>query len=91
MFLAVASWARVIKAVALAQRNDSASGTMQVTANRPPNSGGVSGQGSVLTVTFIAKDSGQATVAITRAGLHDASNQSLEAAGTQAQVNIKNR
>jgi general secretion pathway protein D len=77
--------------VALAQRNDSASGTMQVTANRPPNSGGVSGQGSVLTVTFIAKDSGQATVAITRAGLHDASNQSLEAAGTQAQVNIKNR
>jgi general secretion pathway protein D len=77
--------------VALAQRNDTASGTMQVTANRPPNSGGVSGQGQLLTLTFVAKDSGEALVAITRAGLHDASNQSLEAAGTQAKVNIKNR
>jgi general secretion pathway protein D len=77
--------------VALAQRNDTAAGTMQVTAIRPPNSGGASGQGSLLTLTFTAKDSGQATVVITRAGLRDAGNQPLEAAGTQANINIKNR
>jgi general secretion pathway protein D len=77
--------------VALAQRNDTAAGTIQLTAVRPPNSGGVSGQGSLLTLTFMAKDSGQAAVVISRAGLRDAGNQPLEASGTQARVNIKGR
>jgi general secretion pathway protein D len=77
------------QAVALAQRDDPASGLMQLTANRPPNSGGVSGQGPVFTLTFMAKDAGQATVAVTRAGLRDAANQSMAASGTQAVVNIK--
>jgi len=77
--------------VALAQRNDTAAGTIQLTAVRPPNSGGVSGQGSLLTLTFMAKDSGQAEVVINRAGLRDAGNQPLEASGTQARVNIKDR
>jgi general secretion pathway protein D len=79
------------QAVALAQRDDAANGMMQVTANRPPNSGGVSGQGSVFTLTFLAKDSGQATVAVTRAGLRDVNNQPIAAAGTQAAVSIKER
>jgi general secretion pathway protein D len=77
------------QAVALIQRDDAASGQMVLTASRPPNSGGVSGQGPVFTLTFMAKDAGQATVAVTRAGLRDAANQSMAASGTQAVVNIK--
>ena len=41
--------------VALVHREDETSGTLQITATRPPNSGGVSGQGSVVTLTFMAK------------------------------------
>ena len=79
------------QAVALAQRDDSANGMMQVTANRPPNSGGVSGEGSVFTITFMAKESGQTSVAVTRAGLRDVNNKSIPVAGTQAAVSIKER
>ncbi len=75
--------------VALARRDDATSGTVQVTATRPPGSGGVSGQGPVLTFTFMAKEGGQATVAVTRAGLRDAASQSVPASGTQAVVQIK--
>ncbi|MFB3815487.1 MAG: cohesin domain-containing protein [Terriglobales bacterium] len=75
--------------VALAHREDAATGTMQATATRPPNSGGVSGQGPVLTLTFMAKASGQATISVTRAGLRDANNQNVSASGTQAVVEIK--
>jgi len=75
--------------VALAHREDETTGTMQVTLNRPPNTGGVSGDGSVFTLTFMAKAEGQAAVAITRAGLRDANNQSVNATGTQGVVEIK--
>jgi general secretion pathway protein D len=77
------------QAVALVKREDAATGTLQLNANRPPNSGGASGQGSVFSLTFMAKDDGQASVAITRASLKDVSNQVLSASGTQATVNIK--
>ena len=33
-------------------------GTLQVTASRPPGVGGVSGQGAVVTLTFMAKSAG---------------------------------
>jgi general secretion pathway protein D len=75
--------------VALAHREDAATGTVQITANRPPNSGGVSGQGAVFTLTFMAKGGGQATISITRAGLKDANNQNIAANGTQGVVLIR--
>lgn len=77
------------QAVALAHRDDPASGTMQVTANRPPNSGGASGSGSVLTISFRAKSAGQAGISVSRAGLRDANNQPISASGTQAVVVVK--
>ena len=77
------------QAVALAHRDDPATGTMQVTANRPPNSGGASGSGSILTLTFRAKAAGQAGLSVTRAGLRDANNQAISASGTQAVVIVK--
>jgi general secretion pathway protein D len=74
--------------VALVHRDDPSTGMLQVTATRPPASGGASGQGSVLTLTFLAKAPGQATVAITRPGARNSSGQVLPASGGQATVAI---
>ncbi len=46
------------QAVALVHRDDDQTGTLQITATRPPGASGVSGQGSVVTLTFLAKASG---------------------------------
>ncbi len=53
--------------VALVHRDDSMMGIVQLTASRPPGSSGVSGDGSVFTLTFQAKAAGQATLSINRA------------------------
>jgi general secretion pathway protein D len=74
--------------VALVHRDDPSTGMLQVTATRPPSSGGASGQGSVLTLTFLAKAPGQATVAITRPGARNSSGQMIPASGGQASVTI---
>ncbi|MGE0406897.1 MAG: cohesin domain-containing protein, partial [Candidatus Korobacteraceae bacterium] len=74
--------------VALVHREDPA-GTLQLTASRPPGSGGITGQGSVFTLTFVAKSSGQTTVSITRAGARDAAMQAIVATGSQAMVTVK--
>ncbi len=74
--------------VALVHRDDPSTGMLQVTATRPPSSGGASGQGTVLTLTFLAKAPGQATVAITRPGARNSSGQVLPASGGQASVTI---
>jgi general secretion pathway protein D len=42
------------QAVALVHRDDAQAGKLQVTATRPPGAGGVSGQGAVVTLTFMA-------------------------------------
>jgi general secretion pathway protein D len=77
------------QAVALVHRDDPTSGTVQITATRPPGSGGVSGQGPVLTLTFLAKASGQTTLAITKGGARDPSMQAILVNGAQANVNIQ--
>ncbi|MFL6301558.1 MAG: cohesin domain-containing protein, partial [Terriglobales bacterium] len=46
------------QAVAIVHRDDSAGGKLQITATRPPGSGGVTGNGSVFTLTFVAKAPG---------------------------------
>ena len=74
--------------VALVHRDDSSTGMLQVTATRPPSSGGASGQGIVLTLTFLAKAPGQATVAITRPGARNSSGQVIPASGGQATVTV---
>jgi general secretion pathway protein D len=77
------------QAVALVHREDEASGTLQITATRPPNTGGVSGQGSVVTLTFMAKASGQSPLTITRGGARDPAMQAITVNGAQAAVNIQ--
>ena len=77
------------QAVALAHRDDNTAGILQVTATRPPGSGGISGQGPVITLTFMAKAGGQSTLAITRGGARDAGMQAIPVSGAQALVNVQ--
>jgi general secretion pathway protein D len=75
--------------VALVHREDETTGTLQITATRPPNSGGVSGQGSVVTLTFMAKAPGQSPLTITRGGARDPAMQAITVNGAQAVVTIQ--
>jgi general secretion pathway protein D len=77
------------QAVALVHRDDPSTGTLNVTASRPPGVGGVSGQGSVVTVTFMAKSSGQSALTITRGGARDPAMQPIAMNGAQAAITIQ--
>jgi len=76
------------QAVALVHRDDPSTGMLQVTATRPPSSGGASGQGTLLTLTFLAKAPGQGMVAITRPGARNSSGQVIPASGGQASITV---
>jgi general secretion pathway protein D len=77
------------QAVALVHKDDPATGTLQVTATRPPGAGGVSGQGAVLTLTFMAKGTGQSALTITRGGARDPAMQPIGLSGAQAAITIQ--
>ena len=77
------------QAVALVHRDDTSSGTVQITATRPPGSGGISGQGSVVTLTFMAKAPGQSAVSITKGGALDAAMQRIPVTSAQASINVQ--
>jgi general secretion pathway protein D len=77
------------QAVALVHRDDPATGTLQITATRPPGAGGVSGQGAVVTLTFMAKAPGQSALTITRGGARDPAMQPIAMSGAQAAITIQ--
>jgi general secretion pathway protein D len=77
------------QAVAVVHREDESTGTLQITATRPPGAGGVSGQGTVVTMTFQAKASGQTPLTITRGGARDPGLQSIPVNGAQASVTVE--
>jgi general secretion pathway protein D len=74
--------------VVIVHRED-APGMEQVSATRPPGSGGVSGQGSVFTLTFMAKAPGQSTLSISKAGARDPAMQPVQITPGQAMVTVK--
>src|SRR5580658_1162408 len=76
------------QAVALVHRDDDTSGTLQITATRPPGATGISGQGTVVTLTFMAKSAGQSTLAISKGGTRDPNMQPTLVGGATATVNI---
>jgi len=75
--------------VTVTHREDDSTGTMQVMATRPPGANGVSGQGPVLTLTFMAKAPGQTSLAIARGGAKDPAMQALPVNGAAATVTIQ--
>jgi general secretion pathway protein D len=77
------------QAVSLVHRDDDSSGALQITATRPPGAGGVSGQGSVVTLTFMAKAAGQSAITIARGGARDPGMQPVPVAGAVANVTVQ--
>jgi general secretion pathway protein D len=77
------------QAVALVHRDDDTTGTLQITATRPPGAGGISGEGTVVTLTLVAKAPGQSTLTIARGGVRDPGMQSAPAAGAAMNVTIQ--
>jgi general secretion pathway protein D len=75
--------------VTLVHREDETLGQSQITATRPPGSGGVSGQGAVVTMTFQAKANGQTPLTVTRGGARDPGLQPITVNGAQAAVTIQ--
>jgi len=77
------------QAVALVHREDDGLGQVTITASRPPGSGGVTGKGTVVTLTFQAKATGQSPLTITRGGARDPGLQSIAVTGAQAAVTVQ--
>ena len=77
------------QAVALVHRDDEASGTLQITTTRPPGAGGVTGQGTVVTLTFMAKAPGQSTLTIAKGGARDPQMQPMPVTGAVATVTVQ--
>ena len=77
------------QAVALVHREDTRAGSIQMTASRPPSTPGISGNGSVFALTFLALKPGQATLSVNRAQLRDAAQQAQNATGSQAIISIQ--
>jgi general secretion pathway protein D len=75
--------------VGIVHREDETIGQSQITATRPPGAGGVSGQGSVITLTFQAKADGQTPLTITRGGARDPGLQPITVNGAQAAVTVQ--
>ena len=75
--------------VTVVHREDEMLGQSQITASRPSGAGGVSGQGSVVTLTFEAKASGQTPLTITRGGARDPGLQAIAVNGAQASVTVQ--
>ncbi|HET9783694.1 MAG TPA: secretin N-terminal domain-containing protein [Terriglobales bacterium] len=77
------------KVPALVHREDADTGTAQVSLSRPPNAGGLSGAGTVLTVTFMPKAAGESPLTVSRLGARgpDGAPQPLQAAS--ATITIK--
>jgi general secretion pathway protein D len=76
------------QAVALVHRDDPSSGKLQVTAQRPPGLGGVSGEGTVFSLVFMAKAKGNSAVAISIPGARNSHNQPLEVMGSQTAITV---
>ena len=74
------------QAVGLVHREDEAMGQAQITATRPPGAGGVSGQGAVVTMTFMAKADGQTPLTITRRRSPRSGMQAITVNGAQAAI-----
>jgi general secretion pathway protein D len=74
--------------VALVHRDDPSTGTLIMTAQRPPGTPGVSGDGTVFRLNFMAKAKGSGVIAITVPGARNSQNQPLQAMGSQASVTV---
>lgn len=76
------------KSVTLQHRDDPANGKVVISAIRPPGSPGVSGDGTVFNLTFLAKAKGSGVVSIAVPAARNSQNQQLQVLGSQASVTV---
>jgi general secretion pathway protein D len=74
--------------VVLVHRDDASAGKLQVTAQRPPGVPGVSGDGTVFNLTFIAKSKGTGMVSIAVPGARNSQNQQQDVLGSQTTITV---
>jgi len=74
--------------VSISHRDDGA-GLVAIATERPPNSTGVSGQGSICTLTFKAIAAGDSELTLVKVGAHNSAQANLPAVGSQAVVHVK--
>jgi general secretion pathway protein D len=77
------------QAVAITHREDPETGKLQVSAIRPPNTAGVTGEGPVLTLTFLTKAKGESNVIPLSLAPRDAAGKPLAASASQAVVKVQ--
>ena len=75
--------------VALVHREDTHHSAVQITATRPADAAGVSGQGVVTTLTFQAKVAGRFPVKITKAAIVQRNQQQTAASGSETIVSVQ--
>jgi len=74
--------------VAIVHR-DEGNGLVTISAERPPNAAGVSGQGSLCTLTFKAVAAGDSSLALVKVAARNSAQASLPIVGSQALVHVK--
>ncbi len=76
------------QAMALIHRDDGP-GNVTIVGSRPPGTAGVSGSGVICVLTFQAKNPGQTSVTMTRAGAVNSKQQQMPAQSSQANIVVK--
>ncbi|HEY6412606.1 MAG TPA: cohesin domain-containing protein [Edaphobacter sp.] len=76
------------QAVAIVHR-DEGNGLVTISTSRPPNVAGITGQGSVATLTFKAIAAGDSNLALVKVGARNSAQANLPAVGSQAVVHVK--
>jgi len=74
--------------VILVHRDDPSSGKLQITAQRPPGTAGVSGDGAVFNLVFTAKAKGTGAISISVPGARNSQNQPLDVLGSQTTIAV---
>ena len=80
--------ARDGQAVSIVHR-DEGNGLVTIATSRPPNTAGITGQGSVATLTFKAVAPGDSNLSLVKVGALNSSQANIPATGSQAVVHVK--
>ena len=76
------------QAASIAHRDDG-HGLVTISTTRPPNTTGISGQGSLCTLTFKAIAAGDSNLSLVKVGALNSAQANLPAVGSQAVVHVK--
>ncbi|MBI2682903.1 MAG: type II and III secretion system protein [Acidobacteriales bacterium] len=74
---------------ALVHREDTDAGLIQANASRPPGAGGISGDGVIYTLTFLAKAKGDTQVTVQKPNLRNSQQQTIALGSATAVVSVK--